>query len=125
MLRISDLKRQQTDTTAGREIEAQALEKAAAGLQHCKDVWETEKNIRELLFEALRYNQTIWTLFVKEAENSANPLSQDLKNNIIALGNFINKRTFEIQSFPTKEKLTILIEINKNIAKGLRGSPSD
>lgn len=125
MLKISDLKKQQIDTSSGREIEAEALEKSAAGLQHCKDVWDTEPNIREFLFEALRYNQTIWTVFLKEVQNPANPLPQNIKDNIVSLGNFINKRTFEIQSFPSKEKLTILIEINKNIAKGLRGSPSD
>lgn len=125
MLRISDLKKQQPDTASGREIEAQALENAAVGLQHCQDVWDTEKNIKELLFEALRYNQTLWTVFVKEMGDSDNPLPQNLKDNIVSLGNFINKRTFEIQSFPSKEKITILVEINKNIAKGLRGSPSD
>jgi flagellar protein FlaF len=124
MLRISDLNKTKQDTDSGREIEARALENAATMLSYCQDNWDA-KNIRELLFEALRHNQTLWSILKKDLESPDNPLTQDIKNNLLALADFINKRTFEIQSWPSKEKLKILIDINKNIAAGLRGSPSD
>ncbi len=124
MLRISDINKTKQDTDSGREIEARALENAATMLSYCQDNWDA-KNIKELLFEALRHNQTLWSILKKDLESPDNPLTQDIKNNLLALADFINKRTFEIQSWPSKEKLKILIDINKNIAAGLRGSPSD
>lgn len=120
MLRISDLKKKANEEQSGREVEAKALENAATMLRHCQENWEA-KNIKELLFEALRYNQTIWTIIKRDLENPDNPLTPELKTNIRALADFINKRTYELQSWPSKEKLNILIEINTNIAQGLRG----
>lgn len=124
MLRISELNKTKTEPESSREIEARALENAAAMLRHCQENWDA-KNIRELLFEALRHNQTLWSILRMDIEGPDNPLTQDIKNNILALADFINKRTFELQSWPAKEKLNILIDINMNIAAGLRGSPSD
>ncbi len=37
---------------------------------------------------------------------------------------FIDKRTFEVMLKPAPEKLTILIEINMNIAAGLNKTPA-
>jgi len=39
---------------------------------------------------------------------------------LLRLSGFIDKRIFEIQAHPAKEKLTIIIDINNNIAAGLR-----
>ncbi|MCX8069298.1 MAG: flagellar biosynthesis regulator FlaF [Thermodesulfovibrionales bacterium] len=125
MLKISDLKKMSIpQDPSGREIEATALDKAAAMIEYCTDNWDSPK-IKELLFEALRHNQTLWSILKNEVQNPDNPLPQNIKDNITALSNFINKRTFEIQSWPSKEKLNILIEINKNIAAGLKGLPLD
>ncbi|HIJ60403.1 MAG TPA: flagellar biosynthesis regulator FlaF [Nitrospirae bacterium] len=125
MLKISDLKiTNPSVASSNREIEAIAIDKATVMLEYCRDNWNLE-NIRELLFEALRHNQTLWTILRNDMRSQENLLPQEIKNNIIALANFINKRTFEIQSFPIKEKLNILIDINKNISAGLKGSPSD
>jgi len=38
---------------------------------------------------------------------------------------FIDRRIFETMASPAPEKLTTVININNNIAAGLRGSPSD
>ncbi len=124
MLRISDLKKANPDTESGRNVEARALENAAEMIKYCQDNWEA-KNIREMLFEALRHNQTLWSLLTKDMDNPENPLTEELKNNIRSLASFINKRTFDLQSWPKREGLNILIDININLAAGLRGSPSD
>lgn len=125
MLKISDLKKMPiSQEPSGREIEATALDKSTVMLEYCIDNWDSPK-IKELLFEALRHNQTLWSILRNEMHNPDNPLPQEIKDNITALSNFINKRTFDIQSWPSKEKLNILIQINKNISAGLKGSPSD
>jgi flagellar protein FlaF len=41
------------------------------------------------------------------------------------LASFIDKRIFETMAFPSPEKLTAIIEINCNIAAGLRNAPTD
>jgi len=42
-----------------------------------------------------------------------------MRSNIINLANFVFKREVEILSKPSKEKLDVLININKEIAAGL------
>ena len=106
-------------TLPGRELEANVLTQAARKLRHCQDNWE--KNDRnEKLDEALKYNQRIWSIFQTELASPDNPLPVDLKRDLLRLSGFIDKRIFETMARPTPEKLTIIIDINQNIAAGLR-----
>jgi flagellar protein FlaF len=66
----------------------------------------------------------VWCIFQAELENPANPLPNALKVNLLRLIAFIDKRTLEAIAYPTPEKLTILININQNIAAGLRTRPN-
>ena len=52
-------------------------------------------------------------------ENPEEDRPNDLRSNIINLANFIFKREIDIMSKPEKEKLNILISINRDIAAGL------
>jgi len=109
-------------TQKGRDLEAEVLEKAALRLQQCRDRWgEVEQGDR--LHAALKYNQRIWTVFQAELEKVENPLPEALKIDLLRLSLFIDRRTLEILAEPKPEKLTILIEINRNIAAGLRSRP--
>jgi flagellar protein FlaF len=74
------------------------------------------------LEEALKYNQKIWTLFQAELAKPDNPLPKKLREDLLSLSAFVDKRIFELLSFPTPEKLTAIININLNIAAGLRGT---
>ena len=51
-----------------------------------------------------------------------NPLPKNLRLDIIRLSNFIDRRIFETMAYPSPEKLNIIIDINNNLAAGLRGS---
>ena len=53
------------------------------------------------------------------------PLPIEIKRDILRLAAFIDKRIFETMSFPSPEKLNIIIKINQNIAAGLRSSASE
>ena len=109
-------------TISGRETEARVLTEAALKLKKCQESWGSPDNDNEL-DQALRYNQKIWSLFQGELEREDNPLPGKLKIDILRLAAFIDKRIFEVMAFPSPEKLNIIININQNIAAGLRGSP--
>ena len=109
-------------TISGRETEARVLTEAALKLKKCQDNWNNP-DIDAQLDQALRYNQKIWSLFQGELEREDNPLPGKLKIDILRLAAFIDKRIFEVMAFPSPEKLNIIININQNLAAGLRGSP--
>jgi flagellar protein FlaF len=106
-------------TLSGRELEASILSRSAMRLAAVRDNWGAADR-EEQLDEALRYNQRLWTLFQTELTDPNNPLPIELKRNLLSLSAFIDKRTFEVLSDPEPAKLDILIEINRNIAAGLR-----
>lgn len=110
-------------TLDGRELEASVLMRAAMLLADVKNNWTTADR-DDRLDNALRHNQRIWTLFQSELMGDDHPLPEALRQNLLALSAFIDKRTFEVMAYPEPEKLDILIEINKNIAAGLRGDSS-
>jgi len=111
-------------TMSGRETEARVLTQAALKLKDCQDNWHSEDR-DEKLDEALKYTQRIWSIFQGELAKPDNPLPRHLKLNLLRLSSFIDKRIFETMSYPSPEKLKAVININKNIAAGLRGSPGD
>jgi flagellar protein FlaF len=106
----------------GRDVEAEVLTKAALKLKACQESW-AENGQPARLTAALQYNQHIWTIFQVELEKPENPLPNALKADLLKLSLFVDKRTFETMAYPAPEKLTILININHNIAAGLRIRP--
>ncbi|MFA5074329.1 MAG: flagellar biosynthesis regulator FlaF [Nitrospirota bacterium] len=109
----------QKTTMSGREIEASVLLSAAMRLKQCQDNWNARD--REMrLDEALKFNQLIWTIFQGELAKPDNPLPKKLRQDILSLSAFIDKRIFTAMSYPSPDKLTVLININLNIAAGLR-----
>jgi len=73
------------------------------------------------LDEALRHNQFVWSIFQGELMKEDNPLPKQLRQDILSLSAFIDKRIYEIMSYPAPEKLTVIINLNLNLAAGLRG----
>ena len=109
-------------TMSGRETEARVLAQAALKLKDCQDNWDDEDRNAKL-DEALKYNQRIWSVFQGELARQDNPLPRQLKQDLLRLGAFIDRRIFETMAFPAPEKLTAVININQNISARLRGSP--
>jgi flagellar protein FlaF len=109
-------------TMSGREIEASVLIKAALMLKNCQAKWDSE-NCNTKLEEALKFNQLIWSIFQGELTKADNQLPKRLREDILSLAAFIDKRIFDIMAYPSPEKLTSIININLNIAAGLRESP--
>ena len=110
-------------TRSGREIEAAVLTKAAFKLKECQDNWNAPDRDHKL-DEALKYNQRIWSIFQSELSRDDHEMPQKLRLDILRLAAFIDRRIFETMAFPEPDKLNIVININNNLAAGLRGSPS-
>ena len=109
-------------TMSGREIEAAVLTKAARKLKDCQDNWNTPGR-DDMLEEALKFNQHIWSIFQSELSLENNPLPQKVRFDIIRLSAFIDRRIFEAMVEPSAEILNIIIHINNSLAAGLRDSP--
>jgi flagellar protein FlaF len=109
-------------TSSPRDIEAQALLKAAMKLQ------EVVTNVdipRERIFDALLFNRKLWTIFLGEALDAGNPNSIEVRQNIANIGVFVLSQITALQCNPQREQFKPLIEINRNIAAGLSGRGSD
>lgn len=104
-----------------RQIEANALLRAARVLEDAKETWHP--GCDEPLNEALTFNRKLWTIFAAEAANDANALPLELRNNIANISLFIFKRSIQLQAVPDPAKIDALIEINKNLAAGLMTQP--
>lgn len=108
-------------TMPGREIEASVLTKAARKLKECQVNWNADdRDIK--LNEALKFNQLVWSIFQGELKKEDNPLNKQLRADLLRLSVFIDRRIFETMADPSPEKLNIVIDINNNIAAGLRES---
>lgn len=105
------------ETVGQRELEAQLLIKSANELQRLHDKWDeaTPEDIDNIL----TYNRKLWMVFFDTALENPDERPTDLRNNIVNLCNFIFKRSINILSEPSREKLNVLIEINRQIAAGL------
>lgn len=91
------------DTMSGRELEAHVLRKAAVLLKECQDTWG-ESGHFERLDDALRYNQRLWTFFQVELTDETSPLPKELKQDLLNLSIFIDKRTFDTMAYPEKRQ---------------------
>lgn len=108
----------QAHTTNQRELEARVLQKSNRMLQDLVDNWDNLPPA--LLEETLKYNRQIWVLFYDAAiENKDGNRPNDFRSNIVNLANFIFKREMDILANPSKEKINILITINREISAGL------
>jgi flagellar protein FlaF len=107
-------------TAHPREIEAQALLKAAKQLMDIQTNWVgPDKNMHK----ALLFNRRLWSIFMSAAESNDNPQPIEVRQNIANIGVFVMKQTVEMQMDPDPAKLKPLIDINCNIAAGLAGKP--
>ena len=94
--------------------------KAAIRMKAVQDQWDTD---RSDLDAALAYNRKLWTILSTSATDTESPLPADLQRNIALIAIFIFNRSLDIIMEPKREDLDVLIEINRNIAAGLKIMP--
>jgi flagellar protein FlaF len=101
-----------------RDLEADLLLKAAARLQAVCDAWDGDKCS---LDDALLYNRKLWAIFLSSVTSNENPLPAEIRQNVANLGLFVINQTQTIMQDRKPEGLNSLININREIATGLRG----
>lgn len=114
----------QKEALSGRELEASVLARAGVMLKQVQDNWDAPDRSGKLL-EAIKFNQKVWSFFQAELTAPENPLPKNLKEDILNLSIFIDKRLFEVMAFPDPEKLSIVIDIDFSLATGLRTKPAE
>jgi len=72
---------------------------------------------------SLRLNWRLWTIFQAELTTERSDVPEDLRINMLTLCKFVDKHTVGALVNPTPEAMTVLIDINRNIAAGLAQIP--
>ena len=81
-------------TTSPREIEAQALLKAARQLQEVQTNWTGPD---KTMHNALLFNRRLWSIFMSAVETNDNPQPMEVRQNIANIGVFVMKQTVDMQ----------------------------
>lgn len=114
----------QNTSMSGRDIEAAALTRCALMLAACQNNWDAAGR-DDRLAEALRTNQIVWSILQSELVKDDNPLPIEVRQNLLTLSVFVDNRMIQVMAHPEPEKLKMLIDINLNLAAGLRGSGTE
>ena len=100
-----------------RDLEANLLSKSAINLQRIRDNWDDASSD---LSAALKFNRKLWNVFLNSATNDENPLPTAIRQNIANLGLFVLTHTMKVEARPDPTRLDVLININREVAAGLR-----
>lgn len=101
-----------------RIIEAEVFSQAASLLGDCYENWEGE-SFSERLQYAVDYNQKLWSILQSELIRADYPKPPDLRKNLLKISALFDKAMLEFQYSPRREKLKIMIDIDRTIAEGL------
>ena len=93
-----------------------ALRILEAVARHTAGVTDTE------LAGALKFNRKLWNVFLNSATREENPLPVAIRQNIANLGIFVLNHTIKLEARPEPSRLDVLININREVAAGLRAS---
>jgi len=104
-------------TVNPRDLEANLLSRAAANLQRIRENWEEHSAD---LSGALKFNRKLWHVFVNSVTRADSPLPSEVRRNIANLGVFVLSHTIKTEANPQASKLDVLININRELAAGLR-----
>ena len=72
--------------------------------------------------EALRYNRKLWTVLSTSATAAENPLPPAIKQNIGNIAMFELPHCVELELAPVPQRMTSLVNINRELAAGLMSS---
>src|SRR6185503_21031306 len=117
--KVAAYQQQQKRNLSPREVEAMAFTKAALMLEDAK---KFTGNITEYS-KALRFNHLLWTIIQADLTDPENQLPPEIKANVMSLSIFVDKQTTKALRSSAPNDLDVLININRNLAAGLRTSP--
>lgn len=86
-----------------------------------EDARQKPDDINNILIQT-RLNWRIWTIFQSELVDPDCQVPKEIRENLLSLSNFIDKRSADIIGNPSANKLNVLININRQIGAGLMGN---
>ena len=104
-------------TVNPRDLEANLLSRSAANLQRIRENWDGSQTE---LPGALRFNRKLWNVFLSAVTREDSPLPRLVRQNVANLGLFVLSHTLRTEANPQASKLDVLININRELAAGLR-----
>lgn len=116
--KVAVYQQQQKRNLSPREVEAMAFTKAALLLEDAKKL---TGNIEEYA-KALRFNHLLWTIIQADLTEPDNQLPPEIKANVMSLSIFVDKQTTKALRTSAASDLDVLININRNLAAGLRSN---
>ncbi len=116
--KVAAYAQQQKRNLTPREVEAMAFTKAALLLEDAK---KYTQNIDEFS-KALRFNHLLWTIIQADLTEPDNQLPPEIKANVMSLSIFVDKQTAKALRSSVPADLDVLININRNLAAGLRAA---
>jgi flagellar protein FlaF len=102
-----------------RELEAEAFGKAIRLLEDGRRALPDFKRYAD----AVRFNQSLWTIVQGDLLAPDNPLPAELRDNLLQLSLFVDRRTLTALGDPNGEHLQVLIDINRQLQQGLQETP--
>jgi len=114
--------RSQLENAAPQAAEGWALVETARRLESAK----RNPDDANAILAAVRVNWRIWTIIQSSLVDPECPLPQEVRENLLNLSRFIDRRSAELIASPTDvHKLDVLINIDRQIGAGLLGNPAD
>jgi flagellar protein FlaF len=98
-----------------RETEAWALTETARRMTMA----QPESVDLEEFLAAVRLNWRLWTIFQADLSTPDCEVPLEMRQNMLSLANFVDKRSVEIISSRNRDLATALININRQLAGGL------
>jgi len=98
-----------------RETEAWALTETARRMSE----GQSEDVDLEDFLAAVRLNWRLWTIFQADLLAPECDIPQAIRQNMVSLTNFVDKRSVEIIATRNRDLASALISMNRNLASGL------
>ena len=98
-----------------RETEAWALTEAARRMS----MGQSDTVDVEEFLAAVRLNWRLWTIFQADLSTPECEVPLEMRQNMLALANFVDSRSVEIIATRNRDLATALISMNRNLAGGL------
>lgn len=108
-------------TVSPSDREADLLSQSALRLQKIRDNWDT--NYGDLP-AAIRFTNSLWSILLAGVVEPDSQLPHDIRQNVANLGIFVLSQLAEIKHEPMPKKLDAIININRELAAGLRQMPA-